>query len=544
MRPSPAVLSCLAVALLFLVPPAMAQGHEHDMSEGMLLVMADTPEDGRTVVGDITHFGYVLLDPDGGPFVHHDFHVEVVLNGVTLYATESGHDYDGVGGVDIVFPVPGDYTVTVTVPLEDGRLEETYAGYVVPAEGAVDAEIVLDAPATTRTGTLTPFTYSVVDENGTLLPHTDALVQVRRLADDFLVMEAHTHTHEEAMSFAYAFEKAGTYDVRIVGYTAFPSKSLAVFDPVVTHHVVTVDDDGPIPTAAPSTPYPTTDGSTRVAAAPARQDPAEHAHGGDYVSHVAADPASGTSMKVGPFSQVRASHVTYQTEPMRLVQHIDYEAALEGPDGVVFQSASLHEYEGILTLMSANQKLGAYTWSFSASQGNWTDAQTLTYEVAPANLPLQAGPQFIDVEGLDGLAAATPGDVTFFVHGAGGVPFMHAEVVFELQDADGVPLIAHKLHTHSTGKFAFASSMDEAGEHILRVDPFDIHGSPTPVYYGKDPFSGRALGFDAADGTWPAPDTVTTEESAPDEVGFAPGPSLVAFVALLGAVAVALRRRA
>ncbi|MBW3582027.1 MAG: hypothetical protein KY455_02915 [Euryarchaeota archaeon] len=533
---------CLLLALVAVSLPTSAQDHEHDMSEGMLLIMADLPADGRTVVGDLSHFQYVLLDPDGVPFVHHDFHVDVVLNGISLYATESGHDYDGVGDIDIVFPVAGEYTVTVAVPITDGELVATYEGYVVPAHGKEEATIDAAWPSGVSAKTPATFTYSVVDADGTIIPHTDALVQVRRIADDFLVLEAHTHTHDDAMSFDYAFEKTGKHEVRIVGYTAFPDKSATVFDPVVVKKVIDVTE------ATYGTPLDLAQRTERPISGNSNES---HAHGGKgYVTHITADPVQGTKDRVamkptaGPFSQVRASYVVYETPNMTLVQHTNHVAKLTGPYGTVFESSSLHEYDGVLTLMSANQALGDYTWEFSGQQGDWTDAKSYTYHVAPANLPLQAGPQFIDVTGTEQLTVAAPRSVEFFVHGPGDVPFMHSEVAFEVQDEEGMPLLRHKLHTHATGTFAFQAAMHTEGKHILRVDPFDIHGSPTPVYYGKDLMSGRALGFTpSADKEWPVDDHLIAVERVGPEINAIPAPTVFALLGLIGAAVIGTRRR-
>lgn len=534
------IVVCLLVALVAVSLPAGAQDHEHDMSDGMLLIMADLPADGRTVVGDLSHFQYVLLDPDGVPMVHHDFHVEIVLNGISLYATESGHDYDGVGDIDVVFPVSGEYTVTVTVPREDGELVAVYEGYVVGDDGKEEASVDVAWPSTVSARTPVTFTYSVVDTNGTIIPHTDALVQVRRLADDFLVLEAHTHTHEDAMSFDYAFEKAGEHEVRIIGYTAFPTKSATVFDPVVVKKVIDVRE------GTDASPLDLGRQTSRYDAGSADES---HTHDGKaYVTHVTADPVQGTkdrvTMKptVGPFSQVRASYIVYETPNMTLVQHTDHVATLTGPYGTVFESASLHEYDGVLTLMSANQAIGDYTWRFSGQKGDWTDAKSYTYQVAPANLPLQAGPQFIDIKGMERLTVAAPRTVEFFVHGAGDTPFMHSEVAFEVQDDDGMPLLRHKLHTHDSGVFAFQAAMHTAGKHTLRVDPFDIHGAPTPVYYGKDLTSGRALGFTPnAEKEWPVREVMEFDRGS--ELNAVPAPTAFALLALVGAAIIGMRRR-
>ncbi len=517
---------CLVAAL----PLAAGQGaHEHPVADGpRILIQSDIPPEGRALVGHPTHFEYLFLDKDDEPILHQDVSVKVELNGLTLYETHSAHDYDGVGGLDVVFPVPGDFTVRV----DAADLTATYAGHAFPVVGAVPASLVLDAPTTVEAGGPATFTYSIVGADGMLLPHTDVRVLVRRLADDFPVLDVHTHSHEEAQAFEYAFEKAGEHEVRFVAYQAYPDKSAVVFEPFVTTHTVTVSGGGPVPWAR-----------LPVKAAPPADDPPSAPIHVPYNTLVQADPVSGQDGVTGPFSQVRTTMVTYNVTSDVLVQHLNYEAMLTGPGGLVFQSSSLHEYDGALTLMSANQAVGTYTWDLSVSRGDWGDRRISMYDVMPVSLPQGAGPQFLDVSGLDGIRSGIPADVGFFAHGPGVVPFMHSEIAFEVQAPSGLPLVAHKIHTHSDGRFAIGYTAPSEGAYALQADLFDIHGSPTPLYYGAAVGEPTRYAFEAAAGTpLPLGNTTLDDEPvvAPETV---PAPALALAVALLAVVLIVLRRR-
>lgn len=533
-----AVSVAVLLVALILAPGAVAQAHQHEAASGpRILIQADLPEDGRALVGHPAHFQYLLLDQDDQPVVHQDIEVKVTLNNVVLYQTQSAHDYDGTGGIDITFPVPGNYTVLVSVPNDDA-LTATYTGYVEEMSAPVDTQLVLEMPESTTIGTPTTFTYHLADAAGTLLPHTDVRVEVRRVSDDFPVLDVHTHSHNDVQSFTYVFEKPGPHEVRFVGYQAFPSKSAIEVTPIVVTKTLMVSDDPtvlPTPPAVPDNPF--------LASTTARPAPGES----DYQSVVVGDPVTGTSDQVGPFSQVRTTILTRNVTSDALVQHLNYEATLTGPRGVVFESKSLHEYDGALEIMSANQALGAYVWHFTVSRGDWSEEHVLPYDVVPVGTPpTGAGPQQLFARLLDQQATGEPRHIELFAGiGEALVPFMHSEVALRIDDANGFPLVMHKLHTHDSGFFGFDMNYATGGDHTLQADLFDIHGSATPFYTGPTPDSPTRFDYSVAEGkAFPGAVIVVEDPSVSTSLEATPGPGIALLVlAALGLVALGRRVR-
>lgn len=492
-----ASLALLTVALLTLVPLSSAQDHEHAVADGpRILLQADLPEDGRALVGHPAHFQFALLDQNSAPIVHQNVELEVVLNGLTLFQTASAHDYDGTGGLDIVFPATGEFTVTVRSP--GPELEATYSGYAVRMKAPVAASLDhIEIPSTATAGIPTSFRYANVDADGTLLAHTDVQVEIRRIADDFPVLSVHTHSHEDAQAFNYTFEKAGAHSVRFVGYQAFPSKSGIEIVP----YSETVMVDVAAGTAPPARPSPST--SVVVDALPiATAQEAQPEELAPYATVFAGDPISGTSFRVGPFSQVRHTLLVRDVETDTLVQHVNHEAVLRGPNGLVFESASLHEYDGALEIMTASQTIGTYNMVVTSSRGDWIQEDTMYYDVMPADLAQGAGPQHLYANHLGALKQGEAGAVELFAGTAQAVPFMHSEVSLQILDGTlGIPLVATKLHTHTSGLFGFSFAHAASGAHTMQADLFDIHGSPTPLYFGQNTGSPTRYAYEVLAGT-------------------------------------------
>src|SRR5438067_11306966 len=103
----------LAIALAFafvLAPFVAAQGHEHGEGAGIAFVLHDGTDSGRAVVGDLTHFGFALLN-DSTPQMHRNAEFQVLQNGQVVFATKDTHEYDGLFSFDHTFSAPGPYTV-------------------------------------------------------------------------------------------------------------------------------------------------------------------------------------------------------------------------------------------------------------------------------------------------------------------------------------------------------------------------------------------------------------------------------------------------
>lgn len=467
--------AAILILVLALAPLTAAQ-HEHGTGEAKVVIAHDGPPGGRAVVGDVTHFAAILFGEDGAPQFHHDMRVEVRLNGAVLWATtpESGHDYDGINDVDIVFPVPGHYVVSVTATGKEGDTTGTYEGDVVAMRDPVAASLELQAPERAVAYEPATFTYSVVDAQGRLLPHTDVLFEVRR-ADGFVEFRVHTHSHMEEQSLRYAFTKPGEHTVTLLAYTAFPTADAKDFAAFTTTRKVTVESGSPLPPGLPALAMPN----------PKRNDVGMGESSGDYVVMTAYDPYT----TVGPFSQVRLSTVVADQGTLEPVQHINFEAKLtDGYGRELFSSQSLHEYDGVFDVLAGGQDIGPYTLEVAGVQGAWKGSAKLEYTVAPPLAPLSAGPQFVEVQGLDRLASGAAGEVALVAHDLAGMPFMHSEVdVQVLRQGEGQPpLVATKLHTHDDGRFPFTLTLPEEGDYVLRLAPFSLEPRPTPVFYGEE----------------------------------------------------------
>jgi hypothetical protein len=522
------------VAALALVPAAAAQGHEHMMADSGIVVAHDVPPDGRVYVGDVAHFAVVDLGKDLVPDFHQQNHVRVTLNGGVLYETtpDSGHDYDGIHGFDVTFPATGAYSVEA---LDDmGMALARFNGTVVaPLSGP--SKLELEAPETATAGEAVPFTFRTVDGAGKLVPHSDALFEVRQGTQ--LVFRTKTHTHTEDQTLKYAFPAAGDYTVRVTNYLSYPSGKEALdFAPQTAEAQVTVSPALPA-AGVPVAPDPM-EGMNDVAMG--------ETQGGNYTLVGTFDPYT----VVGPYTQARLSALVLDPATKQLVQHVDFAATLTGPTGqVLFTSDTLHEYDGIFELASVQPIPGAYVLSVDATRGEWTGHADLKYTVAPPVQPVAvdvppqpgAGPVLFDVSGLDGAQAGSPLSIELFGHTLAGQPFPHSEVDVQVLDAAGVPVLATKLHTHSDGKFALSAGLPE-GTYTLRLSPFPLDPTATPVFYGSSVGSSLDTPFTVGSGPGFGSSASALDASA-DASHAAPGLPPLALLGGVAALALALRRR-
>lgn len=521
MRVTPSAL-LLILLLAAATPLAAGQGHEHEAGKARVVLVHDLSPDGYARVGNTAHFGFLLLNEEGIPQRHKDARLTLAQNGVVLFDSKDLHDYDGVAGLEYTFTAPGPYIVTAQV---EGAITGVFTGTAHLPSEYVPASIDLVAPATARAGTLTPFTYQVVDANGTLLPHTDVVFEVRRLLDDQLVLRLHTHSHETAQELQVVFPDPGAYQVRLLGYNAFPTPGAPAFQQLVATHTVQVSPG--TPTVAAATPEP-----VRAQAA---------AGSGGYTLFKTYDPDGRPSA----FTTMRANLVVYDEETGKTVQHVNYEGVLRGPAGnVLLQTTALHEYDGILELVTAYGVPGTYTFDVTASRGNWSDSTRLEWTVLPPAVPLGAGYNEIRLHGADALVAGVPAELTFALAAAGGnVPFMHSEVDFQVVEVvDGPALVQTKVHTHGSGTMAFTVTFPEAGDYLIRVDPTPTTASASPTYVAGAPLKARYIPVHVAEGPGLPALNETLPEAAPADVRAIPMPGALAVGAVLAALTVASRR--
>lgn len=528
------LIALAGVLALGLAGSGLAQ-HSHGTGEAFVVIAHDAPPDGRAVVGNPAHFAAILFGADGMPAFHHNMEIAVELNGVPLFATtpSSGHDYDGINGFEVVFPVPGEYVVRARTEGRDETATE-FRGRVEPLGDPAPASLRLEGPEAVPAHEPAEFRYAIVDAAGVPVPDADVLFQIRRLSDGALVFRAHTHGHDGPQSLTYDFSRPGEYEVTLLAYQAFPDETAVVFPAFTTTKKVTVDFSpaGLADGAQPPTPgAPERRGLNHVTMGESA---------GDLVLMGTYDPYTVT----GPFGQARLSAVVVDQD-VQPVPRVDFEAVLTDPLGrEVFRSASLHEYDGVLEVLFGGQEPGPYSLHVEAQRGAWTGSLVLDYTVAPPATPLSAGPQFLEATGLDQLAAGRPGEVELFMHDAAGRPFEHSEVDVQVVPAgeDAVPVLATKLHTHDDGRFPFTLAVHEPGDYVLRLAPFSLEPRPTPAYHGKALGDPLDLAFTVGVGPG-LPGAEPLQPTSGPGLSRSPGLEPLALLGALALVAMLARRR-
>ena len=439
----------LAVVLL-LLPLAAAQEHGHEAGDGTAVVLHDGPEDGRAVVGGVTHFGFALLSHDGAPLVHRNANFTVEQDGVVVFSTEDTHEYDGLFGFDVVFTRPGPYRV---VAQSEGVVMGVFEGEAVRAP--LQATSVVFEPESRGLAVgLLGGRLSVVDANGTLVPHSDVLAELRRAGDERLVHRFHGHVHEEAVAFTLA-APAGDYVLRVVGYEAFPTGRGGDWLPSVAEFPVAL---GPLPVPTrPPLPMPP---------AGALEQSMGSATNGDLTLHATVDPQN----QVGVGQAVRLAGVIVNATGGP-VAHEDFRFAVTGPAGLVFSSESLHEYDGVFEHVLVPDAPGAYEATLTAVTDDGELPVTWQFQVVPPALPIAgAGVGVVTVDGLDAVQAGVPTELTFRVAGPQG-PVQHSEVDVTVYHDAEAPVYAFKLHTHASGETRAVVTLPHGGGWTLRVDP-------------------------------------------------------------------------
>jgi hypothetical protein len=523
-------LALLAATLLAFVPMGTAQEHNHMAASGVV-VSHDGPADGRMVAGDLAHFDVLDLGKDAVPDFHQQNHIRVTWNDVVLFETtaDSGHDYDGVNSFDVVFPGPGPYMVEDIG--DDGAILGMFMGTVVAPLPGSGATIALEAPASATVGVPVTFTYKAIDAAGAMVPHSDAWFEVRDGTQ--VVFRTKTHTHTEDQSLQYTFQQAGTYTVRITAFLAYPSgKETNDFAPVVTEKTIQVAPGVPVPAAV--LPMMPPSAMNAVATGTAK--------GGNFTIVGTYDPYT----VVGTSTLQHLTALVMDPTTHLSIQHVNFEATLTGPFGQVFSSKTLHEYDGIYDVAAVAPIPGIYTLSVDATQGAWSGHVDLPYTVLPPVEPVAVdvppqpglGPVFYDVAGLDGAAAGKALDVTITSRSAAGTPFPHSEIDVQVLDANKVPIITTKLHTHSDGKFPFTVMVPQAGDYTLRLSPFPLDPSATPLFYGSSVGAPLDTPFKVGAGSAMPASTAPAVSASHD------APALpLAFLAVGLAVALVVRRR-
>ncbi|HEX9815630.1 MAG TPA: hypothetical protein VGB18_01505 [Candidatus Thermoplasmatota archaeon] len=526
-----------AVSLAFAATPVTAQ------AQPLLLNIHDVSDDGYTYVGNPTNFGYVLLNDNGASNTHKNGQLRITQNGVLLYETmgmSNAHDYDALNPVFFAFPRAGPYEVSSGVPASAAlNINNTFTGVVHEATNMVKARIDPDEiPGSAAVNEATKFVFSVATEAGTLLEHSDALFEVRRSSDNWLVFRTHLHSHTEAMGLNYAFPEAGDYTVRIVGYQAFPGKNELSFEPVTYTKEVTATLEPPI-----NVP----DSSSREAEPRGTED-AES----PYLLVLTTDPpgSAGGPPTVGAFGNVRLNALVFDTTAKALVPHVNFEASIVSGTGVErFSSIALHEYDGHLEVVDQESTPGTYTYEVTAMKGEWKETKMVQFTVVPtagANAPPGAGVTIVTATGLDNIKAGVPQKIEFLAATLAGTPHGHSEIEIQVLRGDqtGAPMLINKLHTHGDGKFGATITFPDAGDYTLIMDVNTVHADATPRYYFEEVGKAPVVGLKVAEGV-DLPNVpfsgMVSDAETPEVKGESPLPLIIGVLAV--GVAVFARRR-
>ena len=508
--------AALALALALLAPLAGAQSHAHEEGDGIAMVLRDGPDGGRAVAGAYAHFGFALLK-DGAPQAHRNAEIRVVHNGQVLFETTDAHEYDGVFSLDLVFPSAGAYEVIAT---SEGMAVGTFSGQVVAPVNETVARVVADiSPVEMPLVRGFQAIVSVVDAEGALIPHTDAILELREAGSKKLVSRAHAHVHDAPIAFTQHPPAPGDYELSVVAYKAFQTGRSVDVRPVLATFPVTVlglPDGVATPAPAP------------LVGADPLEPIAGSASDGTYVLHGGYDPQR--LVGVGNPARLSALLVDANGTP---VPHVDFRFALEGPDGPVFASETLHEYDGHFEFTYTPSLPGVYEGTLVALRDGVEIPFLFQMQAAPPVAPLDPGAYRVLVEGLDGVSAGAPADVVFTVAGPTGV-LPHSEEDVTVSRPGEPPVYQFKMHTHASGSTLATLVFPGEGEWLVAVDPIALLPQAAIVERAE-------VLVRVAAGALPEPVLPLADEGPRLET---PAPALPAVVAAVGvAAALALRRR-
>lgn len=402
-------------------------------------VVSPVGEVGTIPIGTPTTFHVVQAGDDGVPSVHVDVPVRVLLDGEVLYAASpsGGHEYDGVHTVTIAFPRAGRYEVQAmageeAVSIASGRVT-AHPVAVVPSSLDVQATGPLQAE------------YDVATDL-----HTETLL--RFVEDGRSVLRTSLHAHAVPQGFTYLPVAAGTAS------SIHSALQVPVDEPTFAPISRSFPYEGTPAPLVPATPQlPTV--QPRNAATVAQ---------GDGIVLVATyDPYT----IVGPETMMRIAILALDPDTRLPLPHTDFDARLEGPRGVEFASTSIHEHDGVWEFAS-RRPVGGYTLHVDATHGDRTASIQATYQVVHALEARSLGPQTV--------ALQVPAEGTTFtatITDALGQPFDHGEILVDLADHSGIPVLSAKVHAHGDGVYMWDMAVPP-GEHTLRLEPFALEARP------------------------------------------------------------------
>lgn len=508
-------LTIALAALLLLVPTLSAQEHAHLPEAGVAMVLHDGPDDGRAVVGVLSHFGFALLDSEGAPVVHNDARFTLRQDNVTLFSTTDTHEYDGLFSFDWRFAKPGRYHVTAeSAEMVIGTFE---GDVVLPVNETAPVISMAFAPAGPASNVVAA-TLSIDGPDG-ILRHTDALVEIRRAGTEFLVSRAHYHIHADPISFEMGFGAPGDYVAHVVASKSFAT---GAFEDVPAGYAAFPFSIGPLALPAVAPPVP--------AAPPVLSPRGAVSEGAGIQLHAMVDPQG----QVGVGQPARLAALVVDATNRTPLAHVNFAFELTGPRGLVVRSDSLHEYDGTFEHMFVPDAPGTYTGLLTANVRAGNLSVPFRVDVVPNVVPLGGlGPIDYAVEGLDATQAGVPAILTFRATGPSG-PAAHSEVDVTIFREGEAPLALFKLHAHGSGATSAEVTLPVEGAWRLRID--GLPTSPEPALYPS-----RTFDFDVA----PAPAGAAEAATMPanDRVAV-PDAGLVAAILGLALVTAWSRRSA
>ncbi|MHB8586538.1 MAG: hypothetical protein ACYDDF_11990 [Thermoplasmatota archaeon] len=579
------VLAVLVVAGVLFAIPSMTIASQAGKNGEHIVVLHDADPTGRVVVGDLTHFGFALVDSNGSPIRHHDASVTLIQNGVVLYETQSAHEYGGIFSLDYTFVVPGPYKILIE---SDTGAKDAFTGTAFAPVNAQTVQVKITAPKSVSQGVPTPFAMEVEDSSGHLVNHSDILVEIRRTDDGLLVLRTHFHSHTAPISANLSFALPGLYQVTAYGFLAYPSGDMPDFTTVVGNATFQVSgaapawaspDGGSASTDSSAGPSPTevTGASDALVAptgtasstpavdfAPAGPDGSalaastganETGAGSSYVLSIITNPAD----QDGPLNHLRLDALVYDKAANAAVQHVDFRETIADATGrVVFQSESMHEYDGHAQVLLSGLAPGIYTWTVTASQKvagtAWAQTRSQMFEIVPPVEPIGIGASAglttadqIVIKGASNLKAGIPANLTIALEAAGVSLVPHSEVDFAILPTPGAPpILITKVHSHDSPATATVT-FPTAGDYLVRADGDSLEPSPTVMLANGGVSETQLIMLKVAagpglPGTTVAPASSILPAAAPDAK--VPSLDVMAVLGALGAVAITMRRRA
>ncbi len=402
--------------------------------------------------------GFALLDDKGAPVAHNDAEITVTQNGVTVFHSASTHEYDGFFSLDVIFQQVGPYEVMA----KSGELGTgMFVGTVVAPVNATVASIRFEPTA--LGGGMTQGTLSIVDAEGALLTHTDAIIDLRR-ANGALVSRWQAHIHSDPIVFTTAFPATGDYVFHVTAFRTFATGRSADFAAVIDTFPVTATVA--TPSGAPAVPTPSaTPTSPRGPMATA----------GGLTLHGMYDPQP----TVGLGQPIRLTAVVVDAMGV-VMPHVDFSFALDSPAARAFASESLHEYDGLFEFVHASSVPGPHRAVLTASRGEETVSITYEYVVAPPVVALNPGRFTVSLTGAEDAQVGVPVNLTFYAGGATG-PLPHSEVDVKVFREGEPAIYAFKLHTHASGESMATIQFPAEGEWIVTAEPILLMPQPSLI---------------------------------------------------------------